>query len=370
MRILHIAPMNIAGVPMTFVRAERSLGHYSRLVTLFPSSQQREEDICLDLPFMDSSLTRFIKRVVVPAKRRIIDNRGASPEEIPVMWQPNGSLEMSLFTMRERIWERRIEDAVKRYRLFHFDLYQLDGGLGFYRDGRFIEQLKKMGKQIICCYTGSDLRVRGVIPSIDRLSDLNVTVEFDHLRLHPDIYHVPFPLDMSAIPPKKKGSSTPLRIGHAPTNRKAKGSDFIISVIKKLESELGIEGVIIENLPYRDALQLKLTCDIFVDQLSDLGYGMNGIEALAMGIPTCSSLAPGFSDLYPDHPFFEVNRANLEDILRRLIKDSGLRERFSEIGRRWVRRVHQATRVVKEIHRLAARDFMKNSGSDSQEKSI
>ena len=49
MRILHIAPFNTAGVPMAFVRAERKMGHDSRLITLGPSRQERNEDICLRL---------------------------------------------------------------------------------------------------------------------------------------------------------------------------------------------------------------------------------------------------------------------------------------------------------------------------------
>ena len=113
------------------------------------------------------------------------------------------------------------------------DLIQLDGGIGFYRNGRDIINFKRLGKKIICCYTGSDLRMRGVIPQIDAVSDLNVTVEFDHLTLHPNINHVFFPFDASEFKLATAKNENEVLIGHAPTNRAAKGSDVIIPIVKE-----------------------------------------------------------------------------------------------------------------------------------------
>jgi len=173
MKILHLAPFNTAGVPIEFVRAERKLGFYSRLVTLSRSRQGFEEDICLDLPLLDHWLIRLAKRIISPKSRMAVQYQAAIPKEIPRIWIPN-QLETSLIKFREKLWESKIQRAIEKYNLFDFDIYQLDGGLGFFRDARIIRKLKCMGKRIICCYTGSDLRVRGVIPEIDKLSDLNI----------------------------------------------------------------------------------------------------------------------------------------------------------------------------------------------------
>ena len=62
-KILHIAPFNVAGVPMTFVKAERELGYHSRLITLGKHHHNYEEDICLNLPFIDLSNSLFIKKL-------------------------------------------------------------------------------------------------------------------------------------------------------------------------------------------------------------------------------------------------------------------------------------------------------------------
>ena len=311
-RILHIAPANTSGVPGQFVQTERELGYESRLVTLFADPRNYFQDICLNLPLIDFAPTRFVKRFVSHPAKLTVTNIAPRPKEIPIQWKPHTVVEQWLVDLRDRLWRGTIRRAVKQHRLDQFDIYQLDGGLGLYRSGAFIQRLHAAGKKIICCYTGSDLRVRGVIPQIDAVADLNVSVEFDHLLLHPNIQHVFFPFDASKFKlalPKDNGT---IYIGHAPTNRAAKGSAIIIPIVKELEKKYPVKLVLIENLRYKKALELKAHCHIFIDQIGDLGYGISGLESLAMGIPTCSCLAPGFDELYPDNPFMVIDEKNLK----------------------------------------------------------
>jgi hypothetical protein len=352
-KILHIAPFNTSNVPMTLVRAERSLGYHSRLLTLARDVRGYEEDICLELPFLDFAGTRFVKKFVSdPAKLRV-DAVSRVPEKIPLEWHPHGFLEKKLVAVRERIWESKIRTAIREFQLEDFDVYQLDGGLEFYRDGRFISARKKEGKKIICCYVGSDLRTRGVLPYIDETADLNVTVEFDHLALHPDIHHVFFPFEVEGWKARRIEGHSPLLIGHAPTNRLAKKSEVIISVVQSLASEYEVKLSLIENLAYDEAIARKRQCDIFIDQLGDLGYGINALESLAMGIPTCTCLAEGFAAVCPDHPFIEVDELTLRDKLSELIESFALRKDLGRRGREWLAKNHDSVRVVKKIHGLA-----------------
>jgi len=353
MNILHIAPFNTAGVPITLVKAEREIGHHSRLITLGHDRRDYEEDICLNLPLLDFWLTRVAKRLFSSPDKLKVTNRLPQPASIPIEWHPNNAAEDLLVRTRETLWTRRIAAAMEEVDFWEFDLYQLDGGLEFYRDGRTVRRLKEMGKRIICCYTGSDLRTRGIIPVIDRLCDVRVTVEFDHLRLHPRIHHVFFPFDVRRFEFCPPASGETVRIGHAPTNRAAKGSDTVIRVVRELAQSHPVELVLIEGLPWREATRLKRSCHIFVDQLGDLGYGINSLEALAMGIPTCSCLAPGFAQRYPDHPFVVVDEENLPEQLLRLIGDPELRRAMGVAGRRWVERTHDPRRIARQIHRLA-----------------
>lgn len=353
MKILHIAPFNTAGVPITLVRAERALGYTSRLITLGRDRRHYEEDLCLDLPFLDSAFTRTAKRLFSHPDKLRVTNRPVQPDRIPIEWRPHNPVEALLVSLRETLWKPRIEAAIREMGFWDFDVYQLDGGLEFYRDGRTVGRLRALGKKIICCYTGSDLRTRGVIPAIDARCDARVTVEFDHLRLHPEIHHVFFPLETERFEVRARTDEGRIRIGHAPTNREAKGSAAILSAIHRLQQTHPVDLVLIEHLPWKEAIRLKQTCHIFVDQLGDLGYGINSLEALAMGIPTCTCLAPGFAERYPDHPFVVVTEETLFPELRRLVEDSKLRRAMGTAGRKWVEHHHDARRVVRQIHEIA-----------------
>jgi hypothetical protein len=351
-RILHLAPFNTSGVPITLVRAERELAFESRLITLGRDPRGYEEDLCLDLLFLDFIGTRWAKKVFSNPARLQVTNRRKIPAQIPPIWAPHSLPEKWLIKFREWVWQKKIAQAMAEVDFWNFDLYQLEGGLEFFRDGRTIRELKKRGKKIICLYTGSDLRTRGVIPEIDTCSDLNLTLEFDHLNLHQNIQHVLFPLDI------RRFSLSPIRndhrivIGHAPTNRLAKGSDMIIAVAQSLQNEFPIDLELIENVSYEEALRRKAQCDIFIDQIGELGYGINAIEALALGVCACTALVSSFAEKYPDHPFVEINAENLRERLSELCRYPEKRQRLRQRGREWVERMHEARQVVQRIHQL------------------
>ena len=336
------------------------------MITLGKNSFGFPEDICLNLPFLRGFGLKKLKQLVSSADRLQVDNIHRIPKSIPVKWQANGWLESKLIAFRESVWKKKIRRALLEIDVKNVDVIQLDGGLEFYRDGRIIQRLKQAGKKVICCYTGSDLRVRGVLPVIDEISDLNVTVEFDHLLFHPNINHVFFPFDIKQFKLVNLPASEMLRIGHAPTNRLAKGSDRIIAELKRLQKFHAIEIVLIENLPYERALKLKATCDIFIDQIGDLGYGINSLEALAMGIPVATSLARDFSKFYPDNPFVEITAYTLGSQLIPLLSNPELRRKIGNRGRKWVKKYHDPENVTKKIHLLAGITQIADKSSEQQ----
>ncbi len=353
MKILHIAPFNVAGVPIAFVKAERQLGHESRLITLARHPYGYEEDICLDLPFADLSSLNFVKRLFSSPEKLSVTNVHKIPEKIPLEWRPHGLAERGLIRLREWLWKPAVRRIQKEIDFWNFDLYQLDGGLEFFRGGQTVRRLKELGKKVVACYTGSDLRVRGVIPEIDRLADATVSVEFDHIFFHPAVHPVLFPFFPEQFRPVGARNRYPVRIGHAPSNRAAKGTDHILRELEALQKEVRVEIVLIEGLPYEKALELKQTCDLFVDQIGDLGYGINALEALAFGIPVATSLVKGFAEKFPDHPFIDVTNGKIAEKLRPFVEDVSLRAVIGARGRAWLERVHDAREVVRRIHKLA-----------------
>lgn len=331
---------------MTFVRAHRALGNESRLVTLYPNWCGYEEDINLNVPFVgNKGYIRFVKR--------FMDSENPLPSTQLKEWNPK-SLERIFFRIRDGIWSRKVERAIQQYSLLQYDIYHFHAGVGLYRDGRFTNKLKTLGKKIVCHYHGTDLRNRGIIKVMDELSDLNLTCEFDHLSLHPNIRYLFLPFEVSKYILRLKENET-LRICHAPTRRFFKGSNSIINVCRQLEREGKIEFVLIEGKSHDEAIRLKQTCDIAIDQIANLGglgYGVNSLETLAMGIPTCTNLTPEYEKFIPDHPFIVVDRENLKEKLEYLISHPEYRRSKSSEGREWVERVHGALNVVNQLYSI------------------
>ncbi|MCK4965757.1 glycosyltransferase [bacterium] len=348
MKILHISPFDGAGAAIQFVRAERKLGIESRLITLQKAFPDYEGDICLNLPLLNERASKYFSKRYMMRNKQDDFARARKVEEIPPKWQPHNIFEKIFFNLRDRIWENIIKRAELEFDIFDFDIYQLDNGLGFLRNGRIVRQLKDRGKKITAVYQGRDLRTRGVIPAIDCLSDINFTVEFDHLKLHPNINYLFLPFDLSGYKIVQNNNKK-LRICHSPTNRRFKGSEKIISIIRELENEYPVELVLIENMKHGDVIGMKASCDVLIDTLGDLGYGFNSLETMAMGIATCTEIIPEYEKFIPDHPFINVNEHNLKDKIIELVNDKEYRIKKGAEGRKWIEKYHDGVRVIESM---------------------
>lgn len=346
LKILHISPENYTGTLMTFVRTHQALGNQSRLVTMYPNWSGYEEDINLNLPFVGNK--RYIRLV-----KRLLGRGRPMPQTEMTAWNPPG-LERLFFRWRDRLWAGRITENIERYGLLDYDIYHFHAGVDLFRDGRFARRLKGMGKKIVCHYHGTDLRNRGVIPVMDELSDLNLTCEFDHLSLHPRLRYLFLPFEVDRYETRQAQHDRP-RVCHSPTNRFFKGSDVIIEIGRDLERRGKIEFVLIEGMPHSEVIRIKQTCDIAIDQIANLGglgYGVNSLETLSMGIPTCTNLTPEYEAFIPDHPFILVDAHNLKTRIEFLAAHPEFRAEKGREGRAWVERVHGAHNVVRHLYGL------------------
>ena len=219
MNILHFAVENYARVPEGLVRAERELGHQSRLVTLYPTRRRFDDGaICLNMPLVGSAQLDTLKGWLQRNDQPVMSNRRRDDLSGPPVWHPGKGLRKALFDLRDELWEPRIRRVLKQLDIDAVDLLYLDGGAGFLRSGKIVKELKAAGKALGVTYFGSDLRTRGIIPQVDSLADARFTMEFDHSLLYPAAEFLFFPFRLTEMPdigPKKPG---PVRIGHAPTN--------------------------------------------------------------------------------------------------------------------------------------------------------
>ncbi len=250
LKILHIAPLNFAGVPYDFYKMHNALGDHSRIVTLHKNERIFPEDICLNLPLPNQSLAKKLRR------KKVFELENTDRSTVHY-FQTKNLLHQTYYFLFDLFTQPKIEKAVSDYGLNDFDIIHYDGGLDFYRNSKQALKGKKAGKKIVCCYYGSDLRVRGLIKEMDKISDLNLTSEFDHLSLKKNLNYLFYPYDVSELPARKPRKGNNIKIVHSPTNRKYKGTDLINSVIEKVKKERDIEFLLLENIPRQRLLEIK-----------------------------------------------------------------------------------------------------------------
>jgi len=350
-KILYISPENIVGLLSIWKKAHEDAGNTCRYVTMFHSILNFPEDICLDLP-MITNRSWYIKT------RRVIQknwyNRDPDMERPgnPPFWEPTNLLESSYFKFRDFLWQDKIEQAIGDYKLEEYDIYHFEWGLDLYRDCRFAQRLKDAGKKIVTHYHGIDLRNRGVLPKMDELSDLVLTNELDLLPRYPKMKYLFLPYDTEQFPIKTTLNS-PIRILHMTMNRYFKGTERIIEVCRQLEKDLNVEFILLERVPHNQAMAVKASCDINIDQISNTGgwgYGMNSVESLSMGICTCTNMIPEYEKFLPDHPFVNIDGEHLYDQLADLIRNpEKILEKGAE-GKKWVRNTHGVKSVREKLY--------------------
>lgn len=351
MRILHLAVENFAGIPMRLVQEERRRGHESRLITLLSPMQKYEEDIALRLPALNLPQMKQIRRLVRgSATAQLLNKRHTGAAKL---WKPANIFDAVLFRLRDAVWlpkVRRVLDDLGG--LESFDVIIADGGHDF---TRFPRLLAETNLPIITMYYGSDMRTRGFIQGVQEKARHTFTFEYDHTLLFSNAEFLLYPYNAPDYAPsvqyRPPAMKEAIRIGHAPTNRAGKGTAEILAALERLEEEFPLEIVLIEGLPHHEALRLKATCHCFIDQIGELGYGVNSLESLAMGIPTAVELMPDFEQLLErycgeKHPFYQCRKAYLDEDLRAMLKDISSWQLRGKEGQTWAEKHHSVKSVA------------------------
>lgn len=354
LKILHIAVENFAGVPLSFVKMHRAMGDYSSLVTFYRTKQNFPEELSLSFKIHRNIFANTWRQLKVAQNILAIERK---ERVYPLYFEPKNFLESLFFDIREFLRKKKIYEFIEKYKLYEFDIIHYDGGMDFFRDSHIAKQWKIDGKKIVCCYFGSDLRSRGLMRELDKISDLNLTTEFDHLEMHPDIHFIFYPYEGEDVPERIPNESRKVRIVHSPTNRKFKGTELILKVINEIKKIRNIEFILLENLPREKVLNIKATCDICIDQVGGIfggtGYGKSGLESIAMGIPTITNMTESYQSFLKDNPFVVANNeTQLREKLIELIDNKNLREEIGKRGINWLRKYHSYKSVNEQLLKL------------------
>ncbi len=145
------------------------------------------------------------------------------------------------------------------------------------------------------------------------------------------------------------GGKSPVIITHAPNHRGFKGTEFIIDAIEVLKSEgLNVELRLIEGMQNSELKKILLyETDILVEQIIFTGYGFNGLEGMATGLPVISNLEDENYTLmfrrwsyFNECPIASASPETLVNVLRRLVTDPELRHKLGHAGVEYANKYH------------------------------
>lgn len=175
--------------------------------------------------------------------------------------------------------------------------------------------------------------------------------------LNPDVTWTPPPYDLAALRAIRAAyrPSERIRVAHAPTNRDVKGTETFLAVVADLAKDgLPIEADLIEGVTWTECLRRKAQADIVYDQMV-LGYGLNTVEAWAMGIPVIAGVADAglrraMAAGWGGTPYVEATTPlQLRNRLATLVRSARAREEASRRGTEHVERWHDERNVVAQL---------------------
>lgn len=258
---------------------------------------------------------------------------------------------------------------------YHFNAFLLD------RETE-LEYLRRMGKVVVVHYRGCDVRCRSI--NTARNPELNCCQECDYPpgscdteqqrrkirvgRTHADLRFVttpdlldfaedaehlpfiaPYGIDLESIAPAPKRPGV-FRVVTSSNHPALDGVRFVRDAVARLAADgVAIELVEVTKTPYREALALYRSADLYCGKLRMGYYNNANIESLMLGVPNmCYIREPFLADI-PDSPIICARPDNVYEKLKEWIGRPDDLKRLGALGPDFVRRHHDPNRVMLEM---------------------
>jgi len=316
LRALH-SPVNVAGGPGAISAGLRELGVESTLLVFNERPFERGYDVNLRL--RDTSRARSIP-----------------------------------FNLSKQL--RALTWALPRFDVFHFH-----AGLTLAPQRLTLPLLRARRKGVVFQSWGSDLRGRPA-SHVQYLRQAGAVIVGSYLTRRlaprgawPDYDVVPPAIVLHDWEPSPVEPGDVLRVAHAPSKRKVKGTEAVLAAVEALRRRgAPIELDLIEGVPNREARTRYAAADVVVDQLRVGWYGMFAIESMALAKPVVVHLdergAGETEEAFGlELPLVRADESSLEAVLGGLVER---RAELPELGRRsreYVERVHAHTAVARRV---------------------
>lgn len=187
---------------------------------------------------------------------------------------------------------------------------------------------------------GSDEVKRRRIATVARYADRIYGLNPDLLHLLPEqARFLPYAnVDIEAWQPVPAPGPGPLRVVHAPSNRAAKGTRFLVDAVAALRREgVSIELDCVEGLSREEARHRYAKAHVVVDQLLAGWYGGLAVEAMALGKPVVGFIREAdlrfvSPEMRAALPIIGATPESVREVLRELARAP--RENLERVGAR------------------------------------
>jgi len=292
---------------------------------------------------------------------------------------------------RIRKWYRKFLFTVwaaEQYDIFHFFW-----GSSLFGLGRFqhldLSFLRRLGKKIFVHFRGLDivdlayfdyLRAKTAGDSVaeppvsrpDQIRSLRLWRRYAHrllvsepdlLLIVPEAVMIQQAIDLDYWKPGQQLSvlkypGGPVRILHAPTLRRKKGTEFVMQSINELKQQnYKVELVLVENIPASQVKDLYETCDLAIDQVLYGWHGKFSAELMALGKPVICYLDDELVQYRPGLPIVNADPRDLTEKIRELVENPELRHDLGIRGQAYVRKYHDVRGIIDDCLRIYAESY-------------
>jgi len=285
------------------------------------------------------------------------------------------SLELDRYSIFKRYFLRTkyLFKFLKKYDIFHFYF-----GVTFWPFNLDLFVLKLFKKKLFFTFQGSDIRFKKYkienkvifnnyiswykfdfikkckIKFINLFADKTYVLNPDLLLSSPNSEYLPYAnVNIDKIKPDNILAKR-YNIVHSPSNRKIKGTDIIIKIIRSLKvNEFPkINLILNENISHDQVIKNSKVAQLAVDQLKIGWYGGYAVEMMALGIPVICYINKKIlyhlklKDLY-NIPIISANASNLKEVLSYYLDNEDKLKEISKKSRKFAESHHNPKKIAK-----------------------
>lgn len=170
---------------------------------------------------------------------------------------------------------------------------------------------------------------------------------------------IPTAINFTALARMRRGNKGVPIVCQTPSNPARKDTAKIVRI---LGSRRDVRLRIIHHKPHRKVLRAIRVADILIDRF-DLGLGVSGLEAAAMGIPVIAGAPKKYEDEIIKHvgylPYYKASIGTLGEAVDALLSNQELWKEYSERSTEYIRTVHDFP-VVAEKYVAICEEVMRS----------